>query len=178
MILDQTSPIKCLLRRMPNWNSSILLLLLPLFFFPSFIATLQLSCDPAQITAHIGGEFTLRCKYDTTHFLFSKKYWCRGESHSTCEVLVDSEHRTQSRVTHRSHVVDARRGGLFVKVKHLQFDDSGVYWVGIDKIYADIMTSVKLVVTEGTCYGFTTSVTIFIITKILWWYVIFPAAWH
>lgn len=137
-----------------------------LCFFPSFIATLQLSCDPAQITAHIGGEFTLRCKYDTKHFLFSKKYWCRGESHSTCEVLVDSERRTQSRVTHRSHVVDARRRGLFVKVKDLQFDDSGVYWVGIDKIYADIMTSVKLVVTEGMCYGFTTSVTIFIITKI------------
>lgn len=79
---------------------------------------------------------------------------------------MDSEHRTQSSVTHRSHVVDARRGGLFVKVKDLQFDDSGVYWVGIDKIYADIMTSVKLVVTEGMCYGFTTSVAIFIIAKI------------
>lgn len=31
---------------------------------------------------------------------------------------------------------------------NLQFDDSGVYWVGIDKIYADIMTSVSLVVTQ------------------------------
>lgn len=83
--------------------------------------------------------------------MFSKKYWCRGESHSTCRVLVDSEGRTQSRVTHRSYVVDARRKGLFVKVKNLQFDDTGVYWVGIDKIYADIMTSVKVTVTEGKC---------------------------
>lgn len=67
---------------------------------------------------------------------------------------MDSEGRTRSRVTHRTLVVDARRKGLFVKVKNLQFDDTGVYWVGIDKIYADIMTCVSLVVTEGLWEGF------------------------
>lgn len=49
--------------------------------------------------------------------------------------------------------MDAGRRGLFVKVRELRFDDAGVYWVGIDKIYADIMTWIKVVVTEGMCYG-------------------------
>lgn len=39
--------------------------------------------------------------------------------------------------------------GLFVKVTGLRLVDTGVYWVGIDKIHADIMTQVKVVVTEG-----------------------------
>lgn len=78
---------------------------------------------------------------------------------------MDSEGRTQSRVTHRSYVVDARRNGLYVKVKNLQFDDTGVYWVGIDKIYADIMTRVKVVVTEGMRYGYSTLATIFSISN-------------
>uniref|UniRef100_UPI0037E83812 uncharacterized protein n=1 Tax=Semicossyphus pulcher TaxID=241346 RepID=UPI0037E83812 len=111
--------------------------------------SLQLQCDRKQITAHVGGDFLLTCSYDTSRYLYSKKYWCRGNSRETCEILVDSERRTQTKSTHRSHVKDARRRGLFVKVTHLQSDDSGVYWVGIDKIYADIMTSVKVVVTEG-----------------------------
>ncbi len=51
--------------------------------------------------------------------------------------------------THRSHIIDARKKGLFVKVTGLQFDDTGAYWVGIDKIYADIMTPVNVVITEG-----------------------------
>lgn len=50
--------------------------------------------------------------------------------------------------TQRSHIIDARTRGLFVKVTNLKFDDTGVYWVGIDKIYADIMTSVTVVITE------------------------------
>uniref|UniRef100_A0A4W6FKE7 Immunoglobulin V-set domain-containing protein n=1 Tax=Lates calcarifer TaxID=8187 RepID=A0A4W6FKE7_LATCA len=89
-------------------------------------ASLQLQCDKREITAHIGGEFVLVCKYDTNRYLFSKKYWCRGESRNTCEILI------------------AGRRGLFVKVTSLQFDDTGAYWVGIDKIYADIMTSVNV----------------------------------
>lgn len=50
-----------------------------------------------------------------------------------------------------------------MKVKNLQFDDTGVYWVGIDKIYADIMTDVRVVVTEGMCDGSSTLATIFFI---------------
>lgn len=36
-----------------------------------------------------------------------------------------------------------------MKVTGLRFDDTGAYWVGIDKIYTDIMTSVNVLITEG-----------------------------
>lgn len=39
--------------------------------------------------------------------------------------------------------------GLFVKVTGLQFEDTGVYWVGIDKIHADVMTRIEVNITEG-----------------------------
>uniref|UniRef100_A0A3P8QTZ8 Uncharacterized protein n=1 Tax=Astatotilapia calliptera TaxID=8154 RepID=A0A3P8QTZ8_ASTCA len=110
-----------------------------------FQASLQLECDK-EITAHVGGEFILKCKYGINHFLYSKKYWCRGPSRSNCEIVADSEN---SRNTHRSQVIDLNRRGLFVKVTNLRFDDAGAYWVGIDKIYADIMTQVKVIITEA-----------------------------
>ncbi|XP_070401315.1 CMRF35-like molecule 2 [Nothobranchius furzeri] len=119
-----------------------------LCLFLLFQRSLQLWCDKSQITAHVGGEFTIACQYDTSRYLLSKKYWCRGSSRRTCEVLLDSDGVTKGSYTHRSHIVDARRRGLFVKVTQLQAKDSGEYWIGIDKIYADIMTSVTLKVTK------------------------------
>ncbi|KAJ4920721.1 hypothetical protein JOQ06_022551 [Pogonophryne albipinna] len=109
-----------------------------------FTASLQLQCDKKHITAPLGSDFLLSCRYENQ--LLSNKYWCRGESRRTCEVLVDSEGKTRST---RVHIVDARSRGLFVRVLDLQKGDSGVYWVGIDRPYADIMTSVRVVVTEG-----------------------------
>lgn len=108
----------------------------------------QLLCNPQLINGHIGGEFFISCKYDAKHFLFSKKYWCQGGSRDTCKILADSDHPSRS-ATDRVGVVDLGRKGLFVKVKGLQLEDAGVYWVGIDKIYSDIMTQVTVVVTEG-----------------------------
>uniref|UniRef100_A0A8C7YTE8 Immunoglobulin V-set domain-containing protein n=1 Tax=Oryzias sinensis TaxID=183150 RepID=A0A8C7YTE8_9TELE len=81
-------------------------------------------------------------------FYFSKKYWCRGPSRGSCEILVDSEGVAKTKYTHRSVVVQVKRG-IFVKVTNLQIDDSGVYWVGIDKPYSDIMVPVTLNVTQG-----------------------------
>ncbi|XP_069567080.1 high affinity immunoglobulin alpha and immunoglobulin mu Fc receptor [Brachyistius frenatus] len=111
-------------------------------------ASLQLQCDKKKVKSHIGGEFILVCNYDTKRFLFSKKYWCRGDR-TTCEILVDSEGAANTKYTRRSRVVDERRQGLLVEVTNLQLDDTGLYWVGIDKIYADIMFSVNVVVTKG-----------------------------
>lgn len=59
---------------------------------------------------------------------------------------MDSERNQKSR---GSAIVDAGRRGLYVKVTNLQLHDTGVYWVGIDKMYADIMASVSVVITEG-----------------------------
>lgn len=113
----------------------------------SLSASLQLQCDKTKITTHIGGGFILSCSYDTGRFLYSKKYWCRGDSRSTCGILVDSEHVGQT--SQRFQIIDGRKRGLFVKGTNLQYDDSGLYWVGIDKIYSDIMTLIDVSVTEG-----------------------------
>nr|XP_043894227.1 uncharacterized protein LOC122777214 isoform X2 [Solea senegalensis] len=108
-----------------------------------FCESLQLQCDKAKVTAHVGEEFTIFCKYDTM-YVYSKKYWCRGQSRDTCEIVADSERVKR----HKSFVIDGGRRGLLVKVTDLQIDDTGVYWVGLDKIYADLMTPVSVHVTE------------------------------
>lgn len=66
----------------------------------------------------------------------------------TCTILVDSDNLIRSK-TGRVQIIDLGPRGLFVKVTDLQFEDTGQYWVGIDKIHADVMTPVKVVVTEG-----------------------------
>ncbi|KAK1898554.1 CMRF35-like molecule 2 [Dissostichus eleginoides] len=57
-------------------------------------ASLQLQCDKKQITAPLGSDFLLSCSYENQ--LLSNKYWCRGESRTTCEVLVDSRGRPEA----------------------------------------------------------------------------------
>lgn len=61
---------------------------------------------------------------------------------------MDSENHVRSK-TGRVYVVDLRKRGLFVKVTGLRFEDTGKYWVGIDKMHADIMTPIKVVISEG-----------------------------
>uniref|UniRef100_A0A3P9H5V0 Ig-like domain-containing protein n=1 Tax=Oryzias latipes TaxID=8090 RepID=A0A3P9H5V0_ORYLA len=117
-----------------------------LCFILLFCDSLQLSCDRRTIIAHIGGEFLLTCMFEDS-FYFSKKYWCRGPSRGSCEILADSEGVAKTKYTHRSVVVQVKRR-VFVKVTNLQIDDSGVYWVGIDKPYSDIMVPITLNVTQ------------------------------
>lgn len=61
---------------------------------------------------------------------------------------MDSDNLVRSK-TDRVLVTDLGQRGLIVKVTGLQFGDAGEYWVGIDKMYADVMTPIKVVVTEG-----------------------------
>uniref|UniRef100_A0A8C6SA74 Immunoglobulin V-set domain-containing protein n=1 Tax=Neogobius melanostomus TaxID=47308 RepID=A0A8C6SA74_9GOBI len=102
-----------------------------------------------HVTAPVGGEILVSCSYNTNQFLFSKKYWCRGSPRHSCEIVAHSE--TVTKTPQRSTVLDARNRGLYIKMTGLRLEDSETYWVGIDKVYADIMTSVEVVVTEGTC---------------------------
>lgn len=62
---------------------------------------------------------------------------------------MDSDHLTNRELRHRSQIIDAQRRGLFIIMTDLKLEDTGVYWVGIDKIHADIMTSINLIVTFG-----------------------------
>ncbi|XP_035239329.1 uncharacterized protein LOC118208596 [Anguilla anguilla] len=144
-------------------------LFLSLFsFLLSLQSSVQLQCAPKKVQAAIGGSFTLVCNYETKPFLFSKKYWCLGESRSTCEILMDTDGFTKRELKGRIQIHDARKNGLFVVMTDLRLADTGHYWVGIDKIYADLMSPISITVSEvavsqprlrflgplsGTCWG-------------------------
>lgn len=49
----------------------------------------------------------------------------------------------------RARITDAVSRGLTVPVRDLQLEDTGTYWVGIDKIYADIMLRIQVIVRNG-----------------------------
>ncbi|XP_041701675.1 uncharacterized protein LOC121538009 [Coregonus clupeaformis] len=118
-----------------------------LYFLLLCHTSVQLQCDKTLIQANVGSGFNLVCQYQTNQYLFSKKYWCRGESRSTCDILMDTDRLTNRGLRHRSQIIDAQRRGLVIITTDLKLEDTGVYWVGIDKIYADIMTSINLIVT-------------------------------
>ncbi|XP_032413664.1 uncharacterized protein LOC116716843 [Xiphophorus hellerii] len=110
--------------------------------------SLQLQCDKREIRAHIGGEFIIVCRYESK-FLFSNKYWCRGPSRYSCDILQDTDGVAKPKNKNRLSIFDLpRHVKLMVKVTNLQIEDSDVYWIGIEKINADIMMSVKVTVTQ------------------------------
>ena len=97
----------------------------------------------------IGGHFVLVCQYNTKHLLYSKKYWCLGESRTTCEIIIDTDGFIKKELKGRIEIHDAQKRGIFVVMKDLRFTDAGHYWVGIDKIDADIMSLISITVSEG-----------------------------
>lgn len=89
------------------------------------------------------------CSYNEEQFSFSKKYWCLGESRSTCAVLMDTDGFTTERLKEKAWIYEKRFRTFHILMTGLQLEDTGVYWAGIDKMYADIMFRIKVVVTEG-----------------------------
>ncbi|CAL8275413.1 unnamed protein product [Boreogadus saida] len=118
--------------------------ILGLMFF--ITVSVQLQCDRRQIKATIGEELTMACSYDQM-YRYNKKYWCRGSSRRTCDVLSDSDNivKTESK---RFRILHYKSRRLFVEIRALRLEDTGVYWVGIEKPYADIMVSVDMEVTQ------------------------------
>uniref|UniRef100_A0A3P9QFX6 Immunoglobulin V-set domain-containing protein n=1 Tax=Poecilia reticulata TaxID=8081 RepID=A0A3P9QFX6_POERE len=125
-------------------NSVVILLSLLTVKIPT---SLQLQCDKRDIRAHIGEEFIIVCTYESK-FLFSKKYWCRGPSRHNCDILRDTDGVAKPKNKNRLRISDMKRR-IFVMVTNLQIEDSDVYWIGIEKMNADIMTSIKVTVTLG-----------------------------
>ncbi|XP_066526608.1 uncharacterized protein [Hoplias malabaricus] len=111
----------------------------------------QLQCHQHMFSATVGQTINVACTYDTK-YRFSKKYLCLGESRSTCEILMDTDGFMKAEYRSRARITDAvYRGlyrGLHVQMTGLQLSDTGIYWVGIDKIYADIMFMIQVKVTE------------------------------
>ncbi|XP_053499544.1 uncharacterized protein LOC128619396 [Ictalurus furcatus] len=128
----------------------------------------QMQCDKTTIHTTIGREMNVVCSYNDNRFLFSKKYWCLGESRSTCEVLMDTDGFTIAWLRKKARIYETRFRTFHIHMTGLKLEDTGIYWAAIDKIYADIMFRIKVVVTEeavsrpqvrldvspvGTCQG-------------------------
>uniref|UniRef100_A0A452J225 Ig-like domain-containing protein n=1 Tax=Gopherus agassizii TaxID=38772 RepID=A0A452J225_9SAUR len=105
--------------------------------------------SPSEKTAMEGMSTTITCSYDRRKYMFNRKYWCRGGSRSSCDVLGDTENFVKSEYKGRVLLLDNRRGYFLVTMHQLVEEDSGMYWCGIQRPYADMMTAVKLTVTEG-----------------------------
>ncbi|XP_025038258.2 uncharacterized protein LOC102454290 isoform X1 [Pelodiscus sinensis] len=99
-------------------------------------------------TAMEGTSTTVTCSYDRGRYVYYKKYWCHGASRSSCDILGDTENFVKSGYKGRLLLLDNKRGDFFVTMNQLVEEDSGMYWCGIQRPYADIMTAVKLTVTE------------------------------
>lgn len=113
------------------------------------LVSMQFQCDKTKIQTTVGSAFTIICTYKTSQFRFNKKYWCAGDSRASCEVLMDTDGFTQAAYRTRAQIIDGVSRGLIVNVRDLKLDDTGIYWVAIDKIYTDIMTRIQVTVTKG-----------------------------
>ncbi|XP_060750576.1 uncharacterized protein LOC132862535 [Tachysurus vachellii] len=108
----------------------------------------HLKCDKTSIHTTVGRDINVLCRYDSNNFIFSKKYWCHGESRNTCEVLLDTDGFTTSRLKKKARIYQSGYQTFHILITGVQLEDTGIYWAGIDKIYADIMFRINVMVTE------------------------------
>ncbi|XP_051780280.1 uncharacterized protein LOC127527003 [Erpetoichthys calabaricus] len=109
--------------------------------------TTELQPDRAEQLVAVGGDIMVSCRYDRRMFVFNKKYWCQGESRHNCVILISTEGQTQVKQG-RFSALDNRQGLFLVRMEQIILSDAGVYWCAIDKMYADIMSAVRVTVQE------------------------------
>nr|XP_028591601.1 CMRF35-like molecule 8 [Podarcis muralis] len=95
-----------------------------------------------------GRSTTITCFYDM-EYRFDNKYWCRGSSRTSCDILGETKKFVKWNYENRLTLLDNRKGVFWVTMHQLTEDDSGTYWCGIERPFADIMTSVKLKVNKA-----------------------------
>nr|XP_056700825.1 CMRF35-like molecule 5 [Euleptes europaea] len=106
-------------------------------------STSFLQADKEKITME-GTSIAVTCLYDAKYRWY-KKYWCQGSSRTYCDILGDTDN-VKGNYKGRLLLRDNKRGVFTVIMQQLAEADSGTYWCGIDRPYADIMIQVKLVV--------------------------------
>ncbi|XP_029363800.1 CMRF35-like molecule 1 isoform X2 [Echeneis naucrates] len=76
----------------------------------------------------VGRPLTMQCPYPPEHRT-NKKFLCKGEHRSTCEVKVTSSGQTDPRLT----LQDGGVSSFFsVTITELKVEDEGTYWCGSD----------------------------------------------
>ncbi|XP_064161058.1 CMRF-35-like molecule 4 [Anguilla rostrata] len=95
---------------------------------------------PAVVTGRKGESLSFCCGYDEV-YTRKEKYWCRGESFSSCRTVVTSLGPRSGRTSLEDH-----RGSrkFCVTIKDLTVQDSGAYWCAMDLWIADSHVAVAL----------------------------------
>lgn len=62
---------------------------------------------------------------------------------------MDTDGFTIAWLRKKARIYETRFRTFHIHMTGLQLEDTGIYWAAIDKIYADIMFRIKVVVTEG-----------------------------
>ncbi|TRY99710.1 hypothetical protein DNTS_025245 [Danionella cerebrum] len=79
-----------------------------------------------RVAVREGGNVTIPCFYDAQYELNSK-YWCRGDSWMTCEMLARANHTGRWRITDSPAL-----GSFTASLTDASSSDSGTYWCAVD----------------------------------------------
>ncbi|XP_069916451.1 CMRF35-like molecule 1 isoform X1 [Oryctolagus cuniculus] len=124
------------------------LLLIPLLFClsGSSVAEEQIS-SLTTVSGPEQGLLSVKCHYAPGWQLY-KKYWCQGKAWSNCKILVITDGSEREAKNGRVAIRDDQSSRVFtVTVQQLRQDDAGIYWCGIERIWAD--PGFRIAVTVG-----------------------------
>ncbi|XP_077610231.1 CMRF35-like molecule 2 isoform X2 [Crocuta crocuta] len=103
----------------------------PALLFLCFSGSLSLM-GPSSVTGNLGGSLSVQCQYEEDYRTY-KKYWCRGQSESTCDKIVETNvEEKRGRVSIRDHPDSLT---FIVTMENLTAEDTGSYWCRIQKVW-------------------------------------------
>nr|XP_004655727.2 CMRF35-like molecule 2 [Jaculus jaculus] len=89
---------------------------------------------PGYVTGTVGGSLCVQCQYEQS-YKNSKKYWCRGQFDTQCDIIVEAlggKKGRSDRVSITDHTDDLT---MTVTMEDLSEDDAGSYWCKIQTFW-------------------------------------------
>ncbi|XP_029785097.1 CMRF35-like molecule 2 [Suricata suricatta] len=106
----------------------------PALLFLCYSGSLSLT-GPTSVTGTLGGSLSVQCQYEKEYQGY-KKYWCRGQSESTCDKIVETNVEEKEEKSGRVSIRDHADSLTFtVTMENLTADDTGSYWCRIQNIW-------------------------------------------
>ncbi|XP_073495545.1 uncharacterized protein, partial [Phyllobates terribilis] len=106
---------------------------------------------PSKATIRSGNSMTVRCVYDEGYEDYIK-YWCKGESSSSCIIQIKTETHKKEVSMGRFTIKDTPATHSFnVTMENMRVKDSDIYYCGIERNLKDNMHMMKVEVLPGVC---------------------------
>ncbi|XP_037546428.1 CMRF35-like molecule 8 [Nematolebias whitei] len=104
-------------------------------------------CYVIQVFVYEGRGVNIFCPYQQGYEDY-EKYFCKGNVWRYCDFLIKaSQKRTNKYFVHD----DKKLRMLNVNIANTRLDDAGTYWCGVERIFNDIDTEVRLGVIKDSC---------------------------